>query len=175
MSLNTFDIIILIILGFAAVRGFMKGLFLEVASIVALVAGGYAAIYYAHNLEGLLRETVLEWNDRTFRIVAFVATFLSVVILVIFLGKVLTKLADITALGLMNKLLGAIFAILKSALILSILFTFFGRINNNFPFVKEKTLDESIFYHSIKDIAPALFPTVIKKDKSGKTKFEIPT
>ncbi|MAD97540.1 MAG: colicin V production protein [Flavobacteriaceae bacterium] len=174
MSLNAFDIIILIILGFAAVRGFMKGLFVEVASIVALFAGAYAAIYYSHNLEYFLRESIFDWGDKTYRIVAFIVIFISVVILVVFLGKVLTKIADITALGLMNKILGGLFAVLKSALILSIVFTFFGRINDTLPFVKDETLDNSVFYHPIKEIAPALFPTVIQKDKDGRTKFEIP-
>ena len=86
----------------------------------------------------------------------------------------LTKIADIAALGMLNKLLGAIFGALKIALILSVIFTFFGRLNNTIPFLKQETLNESLLYSPIKQIAPALFPSIIKEDKDGKTTIELP-
>lgn len=173
MSLNVFDIVILVILVYSFVRGFMKGLFIEVAGLIAIFLGAYAAIHYAHNVEFFLKESMLEWSDKVNKITAFIFTFLVVVIIVITIGKMLTKLADITALGLANKIMGGIFSVLKSALILSVLFTFFGRINNTLPFVNDETLNESYFYHPIKEIAPTIFPSIIKKEKDGTTKFDI--
>ena len=173
MSLNVFDIVILVILVFSFVRGFMKGFFIEVASLIAIFLGAYAAINYSGSVELLLKESVLEWSDQTFRIVSFVLTFLTVVIIVITIGKILTKLADITALGLANKLMGGVFSVLKSALILSIIFVFFGRVNDTLPFVKEETLNESTFYRPIKEIATTLFPSIIKKEKDGTTKLDL--
>ena len=85
----------------------------------------------------------------------------------------LTKLADITALGMLNKLLGGVFAILKIALILSVIFTFFGRVNNTIPFLKQETLDESLLYKPVKQIAPALFPSIIKEDENGETSIDL--
>ena len=173
--MNIFDIIIAALLIFAFVRGIMKGFFAEVASLVAIIAGVYAAIHYAHNVEFyLVNSSSLNWSDETNRIVAFSITFLAVVILIVFIGKILTKLADITALGMLNKLLGGIFAILKVALILSVIFTFFGRVNNTIPFIKQETLDESLLYSPVKQIAPTLFPSIIKEDKDGKTSIELP-
>ena len=173
MSLNVFDIVILVILVFSFVRGFMKGFFIEVASLIAIFLGAYAAINYSESVELFLKESILDWSDQTFRIVSFVLTFLTIVIIVITIGKILTKLADITALGLANKLMGGVFSVLKSALILSIIFVFFGRVNDTLPFVQEETLNESAFYHPIKEIAPTLFPTIIKKEKDGTTKFDL--
>ena len=173
--MNVFDIVIVVILLFAFVRGIMKGLFAEVASLVAIVAGVFVAIHYAHHLEYyFVNSKSITWSAETSRIVSFALTFLAVVILIIFIGKILTKLADITSLGMLNKLLGGIFAVLKVALILSVIFTFFGRINNTIPFLKQKTLDESILYGTVKQIAPALFPSIIKEDKNGKTTIELP-
>ena len=84
------------------------------------------------------------------------------------IGKILTKIADVAALGMLNQILGGVFGILKIALILSIIFTFFGRVNNTIPFIKQETLDESLLYSPVKKIAPALFPSIIKEDKEGK-------
>jgi membrane protein required for colicin V production len=153
----------------------MKGFFAEVASLVAIIAGVYVAIHYAHHIESyLVNSNTINWSDETNRIVAFASTFLVVVILIIVIGKVLTKIADITALGMLNKLLGGVFAILKVALILSVIFTFFGRINDTIPFLKQETLDESILYNPVKLIAPALFPSIIKEDKDGNTSIGLP-
>ncbi len=151
----------------------MKGFFIEVASLIAIFLGAYAAINYSSTVEIFLKETVLDWSDQTFRIVSFALTFLTIVIIIIIIGKILTKLADITALGLANKLMGGVFSVLKSALILSIIFVFFGRVNDTLPFVQEETLNESTFYHPIKDIVPTIFPSIIKKDKDGTTKFDL--
>ena len=45
--MNVFDIIIASLLLFGFVRGIMKGLFLEVASLVALIAGVYGSIHFS--------------------------------------------------------------------------------------------------------------------------------
>jgi membrane protein required for colicin V production len=173
--MNIFDIIIAVLLIFAFVRGIMKGLFAEVASLVGIIAGVYIAIHYAHFLEFYLaKSTSINWSDQTNGIVAFAITFFVVVILVIFIGKILTKIADVASLGMLNKILGGIFGVLKIALILSVIFTFFGRVNNTIPFIKQETLDESLLYSPVKQIAPALFPSIIKEDKEGKTSIELP-
>ena len=162
--MNVFDIIIAVILLFAAVRGFMKGLFSEVASLIAIVAGVFCAIHFSYYVEYFLNDSVLKWSHQTNKIVAFAVTFLAVVLFIIFIGKVLTKLADITSLGFLNKILGGVFAMLKSAIILSVIFIFFDKFNKTIPFVDKKTLDESILYNSVKSIVPTLFPAIMDKD-----------
>lgn len=162
--MNVFDIIIAVILLFAAVRGFMKGLFSEVASLVAIVAGVFCAIHYAYYVEYFLNDSVLKWSHQTNKIVAFAVTFLAVVLFIIFIGKVLTKLADITSLGFLNKILGGVFSVLKSAIILSVIFLFFDKFNKTIPFVSEKTLDESVLYNSVRSIVPTLFPAIMDED-----------
>ncbi|PQB08485.1 colicin V production protein [Polaribacter filamentus] len=172
--MNTFDIIIGALLLFAFVRGIMKGFFAEVASLMAIIAGVFVAIHYAHYIEVYLGNTsYIDWSDETNRIVAFVVTFITVVLVVILIGKGLTKIADVAALGMLNKLLGGIFGTLKIALILSVIFTFFGSLNNTIPFLEQKTLDESFLYSPVKKIAPALFPSIVKEDKEGKTSIKV--
>lgn len=162
--MNVFDVIIAVILGFTFVRGLMNGFFAEVASLVALIAGVFCAIHFSYYVEDFLKGSVLEWSTQTNKIVAFVATFLFVVFVVIFIGKVLTKLADITALGLLNKILGGLFSVLKAALFLSVIFLFFDKFNRTIPFVDKKMLDESVLYHPIKSIVPTLFPAILDKE-----------
>ena len=66
------DIVLGALLLFGLVRGFMKGLFVEVASLVALVAGVYGAIHFSYFVAEFL-QTKTEWNEKTINLVAFTA------------------------------------------------------------------------------------------------------
>ena len=162
--MNIVDIIIIVILIFAAVRGFITGLFSSVASLVAIIAGVFCAIHYSHYVEAEFQDSVLEWSSNTYKIASFAITFLVVVLTILFLGKLLTKLADISSLGLLNKILGGIFGALKWSLILSVIFLLFDKFNKTIPFVEKETLEESILYSPVKSIIPTLFPAIMDKE-----------
>mgnify|MGYP003665789024 FL=1 len=162
--MNIVDIIIVVILIFAAVRGFITGLFSSVASLVAIIAGVFCAIHYSHYVEAEFQDSVLEWSSNTYKIASFAITFLVVILTILFLGKLLTKLADISSLGLLNKILGGIFGALKWSLILSVIFLLFDKFNKTIPFVEKETLEESILYSPVKSIIPTLFPAIMDKE-----------
>ena len=82
-------------------------------------------------------------------------------------------IADFASLGIINKILGGVFGALKIGLILSIVFIFFGKMNDTIPFIKKETLDESILYQPVKKIAPTIFPSIIKDEIKEKTGTEI--
>lgn len=166
--MNIFDIIIAALLLFGFVRGLMKGLFVEVASLVALVGGVYGAIHFSYFIAGFLKESV-SWNQEYITLAAFAGTFVIIIIIIALLGKMLTKLADFASLGIINKILGGVFGALKIGLILSVLFIFFSKMNNTIPFIEQKTLEASILYEPIKKIAPTIFPSIIKNEDKGKT------
>lgn len=162
--MNVFDIIIAALLLFGFVRGLMNGLFVEVASLVALIAGVYGAIHFSYFLGDFLKESV-SWNEEYISLAAFAGTFVVIIIVIALLGKVLTKLADFASLGILNKILGGVFGALKIGLILSVVFIFFGKMNDTIPFIDKETLEESILYEPVKKIAPIIFPSIIKEVK----------
>lgn len=61
--MNTIDIIIGIILLVGTVNGFMKGLFVEVTTLVGLVLGIYGAIHFSYFLGNFLESSV-SWTNR---------------------------------------------------------------------------------------------------------------
>lgn len=168
--MNIFDIVIAALLVFAFVRGFMKGFFVEVASLIALVGGVWGAIHFSYFVADLLEERV-DWEENYVSLAAFAITFILIVVAVSALGKALTKMADFAALGLVNKIMGGIFALLKSVVILSVIFVFFSRINSTIPFVGKETLDTSILYAPVKSIVPTIFPSIIKEFDSEESEL----
>jgi membrane protein required for colicin V production len=81
-------------------------------------------------------------------------------------------MADFVALGLINKILGGVFALLKSVVILSVIFVFFARVNSTIPFIEKQTLDASILYAPVKEIVPTIFPAIIKEIDEKKNELQ---
>ena len=155
------DIVLGALLLFGLVRGFMKGLFVEVASLVAMISGVYGAIHFSYFVAEFLQSRT-EWNEKTINITAFAITFVLIIIIIALAGKALTKLADFASLGILNKLLGAVFGALKVGLILSVLLIVFDKMNNTISFVDEEHVKDSILYKPVKSLAPMVFPDIIK-------------
>ncbi len=166
--MNIFDIIIAAILLFGFIRGLMKGFFVELASLVSLVAGVYGAIHFSYFAGDFLKDKV-EWDEKYISIIAFAVTFIVIVILISLLGKLFTKIADFAALGILNKLLGGVFGALKLGLIVSVLLLVFDKLNSTITFVNKENTEDSVLYGPVKNLAPMIFPnflTVEEKEES---------
>lgn len=154
------DIVLAALLLFGLVRGFMKGLFVEVASLVALVGGVYGAIHFS-NFAASYLESKTEWSEQTINISAFAITFVIIIVVIALAGKALTKLADFASLGILNKLLGGVFGALKIGLILSVVLIVFNKMNDTITFIDEENINDSILYKPVKSLAPMIFPSII--------------
>ena len=162
------DIILGVLLAFAFYKGLKNGLFVELASLVSLLAGIYFAVKFSSFIRDILMGYV-KWNPNTIQVVAFILTFIAVVVLVTILGKFLTGIADFAFLGWLNKLGGGFFRVLKTILIISIVFAVFEKINYHNYLAKKETLDKSIFFNPIQKIAGFVFPSIEKwYDKARK-------
>ena len=155
------DIIVCALLVFAFYKGVMNGLFVELASLISLVLGIYFAVKFSSFMKEILMEYV-KWNPNSIQIVAFILTFIVVVIAIHLLGKFLTGIANFAFLGWLNKLGGGFFRVLKTVLIVSIVFSVFEKINYNNFLAKKETLDNSIFFNPIQKIAGYVFPSIKK-------------
>lgn len=162
MSVLDVVLLALLILGFS--RGFIRGFFVELASVIALIAGIYGAFHFSNYAASYLKDRV-DWDENTINIAALVVTFAAIVLIIALAGKTLTKLADFAMLGLFNKLLGALFGGLKTALILSVFLIVMDKMNANIMFVTDKDKDQSVLYNPIKSLVPTIFPNIIVNGK----------
>lgn len=160
--MNTVDIILAVILLYGLIRGFFNGFFAELASLVAFVAGIYVAVYFSHILSDYLAERVT-WNIQFVNLIAFAITFILVAFLISMAGKFLTQVANLAMLGLLNKLIGAVFGMLKVAFIVSVIIMFFQATDEDIEVVDEETLENSILYGPVRTIAPSILPSILRE------------
>lgn len=157
--MNWIDIVIIILLVFGLARGFINGFIKELASLLALILGIWGAIKFS----SFTAERLYDFFDMTGQyvgIIAFLVTFVLIVIGVHFVGLVVDKFIEKISLGFLNSLLGLIFGVFKSALILSVIFTVLNAIDAKHKFLPRKQIEDSRLFSPIADIAPAIFPVI---------------
>ena len=81
------DIVLGLLLAYGFYRGLRNGLFIEIASLVALIAGLYGAIHLSY-ITGDYLEQRVEWDENYVSIVAFIITFFAIVLLIHLAGKI---------------------------------------------------------------------------------------
>lgn len=155
--MNYLDIFISAVVLFGMVRGFMKGLLVELAGLLGLVFGVYGAIHFSYFVGDFLNAK-MNWSDQTTHWVAFGITFVLIVVAVALLGKILTKVASTVFLNLPNKIAGAVFGGAKMILILGIALNYFISINNTFAIIDKKHIQESLFLLWVKRTPHSVLP-----------------
>ena len=168
--MSVIDIIIGALILYGIVKGLFKGLFVEVTSLLALVVGIYGAVHFSKYAAQILSNN-FDWSQNTTSITAFAVTFVVIVLAISLAGKALTKLADFAALGLLNKLLGALFGGTKIALIISVLLLILSTLNQTIPFVSSDEIERSLLYSPVKSLAPMILPDLM----SAATEIELPS
>lgn len=116
--MNTLDIVICLLAAFFVVRGLFRGLVLELSGIAGLAAGLYIANKYSALVEPLLGRFLTD--NRFLPLVAFLATFMTVLFLTSMLGLVLRRILRFSMLTWADHVFGGLFGLLKSALLISV-------------------------------------------------------
>jgi len=154
---NSIDIVLGILLLYAAYKGFKKGLIFQAASLAALVLGIFGAVRFSDYTANLLTEK-LDITTQYLPIISFAITFIGIVIIVHLLAGFTEKVVDAVAMGFVNRILGLIFGIVKSAFILSVCLVILIGFDKNEKIVTPDAKIKSLLFHPIYIIAPTIFP-----------------
>ena len=117
--MNLIDLIIIAIIGFGIIRGYSKGLIIELSSFFGI----FISFFIAGNVDNLLSNEIsafISVNSDLLNTISFIIIFILSYLFIIYLAKGFTKLAKVVYLGLLNSLLGGVFGGLKLLLILLI-------------------------------------------------------
>ena len=146
----TIDWVIIILLALGAVSGFMKGFFKQLAAVVGLIAGLLVA-----------RALFAGLGEQLAVAVGTSVTFGQIVPLVLsLLASALTKIVDVTGLGFINRLLGAVLGAIKYALVISLVIHFIDFADSKDNLIHSTTKGSSLLYYPIKDFSAFFYPVV---------------
>ena len=156
--MNVIDSILILIFVAAAINGFVKGFFIELASIVSLILGIWAAVKFSGLVQVWLAG-YFDWSADVMKLVAFILIFIFVVLVVHLVATLTEKFVRAIALSFFSRLGGAVIGLLKTAFILSIIMIVIFKIENlTGRIIPEKAKSESRLYGPIENIAPNILP-----------------
>ena len=153
--MNLIDLIIIALLGYGLIKGYKKGLIIELSSFF----GVFIAFFISINLDDIISRQIVELININFdilNILVFILTFLLLYSAIIFIAKGFTKLIKFVYLGLLNSLLGSLFGGLKIILILMIL----SKIIFSFNLIPMKILAESNLMIQLHILSEIIFNSV---------------
>jgi membrane protein required for colicin V production len=144
------DIVLGAFLVFGLVRGLKNGLIIELASLISFFVGIYLAVKFSSMIG----------DCKTAKVIAFLIILILVILAIRLLAKVLSKIASTLFLGWLNKLGGAVFAILRMALFLGVILSLFQKVNINNALISKKTQEKSLFFNSVLKTSEFMLPVL---------------
>ena len=137
--MNPFDILMVTVLAYGVIRGIFRGLVREMASIVGVLGGFYAAYTYYPHVAKLISPWII--NSAYRNILSYLALFSLVVIIVGILAVVIKYLLNIAYLGWVDRVSGALFGGIKGLLVICVLFIVLTAfLPKGSPFIKDAAL-----------------------------------
>lgn len=155
--MNLLDIILIVCFGAAVVRGIMKGFIEQAMALISIILGVWMSYKFTKLLCGWMH-AYIEISDTLLYVICFILIFVAVVLVLHLLCKLIKVSVNFVMLGWLDKLLGVVFALLKTALVVGLIIILFNTLNTKFGFVSAETLGRSKLYMPLKDFAYAAFP-----------------
>lgn len=159
--MSTIDIILAVFLIYFAIRGFSSGILISIATLAGLVLGFYAASHFSEFTANWLQQD-MGLKSGNIKLIAYIVTFVTVIVLIFLLGKFLTGVVKTVGLGIVNRLAGALFGIAKGLLIASFVFLLIARIDPKESLLTAAQKKSSVLYKPVSAVAPAVIPLVKK-------------
>ncbi|MFO0414699.1 MAG: CvpA family protein [Bacteroidota bacterium] len=151
------DAFCLILLLFAAWKGWSSGFFSSLVSFTGMFIGFFIAMKCSASVAVYLKEEQYT-NSRWASFIAFGLVLLGVSLMLTVVAKAISKVAEAIMLGWLNKTGGLILSVVLYSMMISGFF-FFGE---KLSFFTKETIDNSFLYPIIKPIAPKLLNMVGK-------------
>ncbi len=153
------DIVLLALFIPAIIGGVYKGLVTQVVSLSSVVVGLLVASRFAPDLTKIAMMQ-FDSEEKVTYIICFILIFLVCALVMALVGALVTKLFKVATLGWLNRLLGGLFSIFTTALVLGLLISAFEGLNASWQFVNPEKLAGMKVYPMLRDFAAGLFPQV---------------
>lgn len=157
--MNYLDIIILIPLIIGSWRGYKKGFVIELFTLLALLVGIYCGIHFSDYMSDILNESI-GITSKYLPAISFTLTFLLVGAMVFFGGKMIEKALKLVALGMLNKIAGLVFGLVKFLFIMSAIIVILESYDEKGNFIPDEIKEGSILYSPIKNTSLNTIPAL---------------
>jgi membrane protein required for colicin V production len=122
--MNWVDVVVLTIVAFSGVLGFLNGMVREVFGLAAWIGAGVAAWYFFPDVQGLARQEIT--NPDVADPVAFGSVFLLVLIMLSLVARASGKLVRGSVLGGLDRTLGLVYGLARGGALMIAVYVIVG-------------------------------------------------
>jgi membrane protein required for colicin V production len=158
--MNSLDLFFLVIIIIFFLRGLFRGLAFELISLIGLILGYLIAITYLNILSALILKYIPALPTAAANIISFAIIFIITNIILRFVANVLTRTLKYAMLGWLNRLLGGLFGIMKSLIVLSIIVFLISLVPALDGILKMFGLGDSFIFPLLKILGPELYEQI---------------
>lgn len=154
-----FDLVVVIIVVGAIIRGAMSGLVMQLASLLGLIIGAI----FAGQLADVVAPWLISWmkasdNERIIGILSYVIAFLLIFMAICFIGRLLQATIEAIKVNSLNRLAGAAFCVVKWLFLLSIILNLVVQMDRNEKLIEKDVRENSITYPLVLSTAQMVVP-----------------
>ena len=143
------DLVIVIFCAFLVAKGIWKGFVKEIAGIVAVIGGVAISFLFHAQVQPYISTFV---GEKYVPLVSYVFIFLGFYLVVMLLGKLLDKILRSIMLGGVNRVLGALFGLIKACFWLTLLTFAYTKLHLGIGFNHPVWVTDSICYPFLLDL-----------------------
>jgi len=152
--MSIFDGIIIAVTLILAIKGYFNGIIKELAGLIGIVGGLFLASKFFHQTGEYINDNLFSIpNKAAVDLVGFIVVFVGFWVLTVFIGFLLAKILKISALGVLDRILGFVFSGAKFFLLVSIIVAMLWQV----AYIREKM--SSVSKNSV------LYPVLVKIGK----------
>ncbi len=155
--MNIVDIILLICFIPALIQGFRKGFISQIIAIISIILGVWLSFRFSSSVSVWLAQYI-QGSEQIMKLISFALILIAVIAGLTVLGRLIEGTFKLVMLGWLNRLLGVAFSLLKAGLVVGLAIMAFCSLNNTFGLVSEDTLNQSVLFPPLKDLAYTVFP-----------------
>lgn len=157
--MSVIDIVILVLLALAVIKGLKDGLMKQVGGIVGLLLGIFLAGRFSAMLSGWLQRVAPTISESVVKVLSFIIIIVVVCLCVVLLSRLLEKVIKISTLGWLNRLLGVLLSVSAAVLVMGVIISMIEYVNTTwFIIISPDRMAGSKGVQIISSITDSLFP-----------------
>lgn len=162
MNINWFDLVVLILLFIALIKGYRRGFVMQLVGLAVIVLG---AIYGGKLAETILPEInrLLDITPNFARVLSFILAFGLIGVVISLIGRLIEKFVDMLFLSFLNRLLGSVISVGTMMVALSIILNLVLMLDKNQNIITNEIRQVSFFFERVEAVAQRIVPYLNKE------------
>jgi len=155
--MNWFDLVVVILILLALIKGFFFGFVMQIAMLAGLILGAI----FAGKLSEFIAPELIKLTDVSPHIMAplsYIVAFIAILVALFFAGKLVESFIKAVKLNTFNRIAGALFCSLKWIVLFSILLNLLVEFDRDKKIIKEDIRENAITYSVVSEVAQTVIP-----------------